>query len=81
MNVVLKLFALQSGRHSPTEALVGLGLCMAKSGRFPFLCFLLFPSSGPARFIAGRDVPKPGWPAHCRNVAQFEARGGRRLEA
>ena len=55
MNVVLKLFALQSGRHSPTEALVGLGLCMAKSGRFPFLCFLLFLSSGPARFIVGAD--------------------------
>ena len=81
MNVVLKLFALQPGRHSPAEALVGLGPFMAKSGRFPFLSFLLSPGNRPAWFIAGADVPKPGWPAHCRNAAQFEARGGRRFEA
>ena len=52
MNVVLKLFALQLGRHSPAEALAGFGLRVAKSGRFPFLCFFLSPGDGPARFIA-----------------------------
>ena len=55
MNVVLKLFALQPGRHSPAEALAGLGPFMAKSGRFPFLYFLLSPGDGPARFIAGAE--------------------------
>ena len=55
MNVVLKLFALRPGRHSPVEALVGFGLHVAKSGRFPFLCFLLSPGDGPMRFIAGVD--------------------------
>ena len=55
MNVVQPLFALQPGRHSPAEALAGLGPLMAKSGRFPFLCFLLSPGDGPARFIAGAD--------------------------
>ena len=55
MNVVLKLFALQTGRHSPAEALAGLGLRVAKSGRFPFLCFLLSSDDGPARCIAGAD--------------------------
>ena len=55
MNVVLKLFALQPDRYSPAEALAGLGLRVAKSGRFPFLCFLLSPGNGPARFIAGAD--------------------------
>ena len=59
MNVVQLLFTLRLGRHSPAEALVGLGLRVAKSGRFPFLCFLLSPSNGPARFIAGADTPKP----------------------
>ena len=55
MNVVLKLFALQPGWHSPAEALAGLGPLMAKSSCFPFLSFLLFPGNGPARFIAGAD--------------------------
>ena len=55
MNVVLKLFALQPDRHSPAEALAGLGLRVAKSGRFPFLSFLLSPSNGPARFVAGAN--------------------------
>ena len=55
MNVVLKLFALQLGRHSPAEALAGLGPRVAKSGRFLFLSFLLSPGDGPARFIAGAD--------------------------
>ena len=55
MNVVLKLFALRPGRHSPVEVLAGLGPFMAKSGRFPFLCFLFSPSSGPAWFIAGME--------------------------
>ena len=81
MNVVLKLFALQSGRHNPAEALVGLGLCVAKSGRFPFLYFLLSLGDGPARFVAGAGTPKPGRSAHRHNATQFEARGGRRFEA
>ena len=81
MNVVLKLLALQLGRHSPVEALVGLGLRVAKSGRFPFLCFLLSPGDGPARFVGGVDTPKSVRSVHRRNAAQFEARGGRRLEA
>ena len=55
MNVVLKLFVLQPGRHSPAEVLAGLGLRVAKSGYFPFLCFLLSLGDGPARFIAGAD--------------------------
>ena len=55
MNVVLKLFALQPGRYSPAEALAGLGLRVAKSSRFLFLSFLLSPSNGPARFVAGAD--------------------------
>ena len=55
MNVVLKLFALQPGRHSPVEALIGLDLCMAKSGCFSFLCFLLSPGDGPARFVGGAE--------------------------
>ena len=55
MSVVLKLFALQPDRHSPVQALTRLGPLMAKSGRFPFLCFLLSPGNGPARFIAGTD--------------------------
>ena len=55
VNVVLKLFASQSGRHSPAEALAGLGPRVAKSGRFPFLSFLLSPGNVPARFIAGAD--------------------------
>ena len=55
MNVVLKLFALQPGRHSPAEALAGLGPRVAKSGRFPFLCLLLSPGDGPARCIAGAE--------------------------
>ena len=55
MNVVQLLFTLRSGRHSPAEALAGLGLRVAKSDRFPFLSFLLSPSNGPARFIAGAD--------------------------
>ena len=80
MNVVLKLFALQSGRHSPAAALVGLGLRVAKSGRFPLLCFLLSPGAGPARFTAGANTPKPGRAAHCGNAAQVAAWGGRRFE-
>ena len=55
MNVVQLLFTLRPGRHNPAEALAGLGPLMAKSGRFPFPSFLLSPSSGPARFIAGAD--------------------------
>ena len=55
MNVVLKLFALQPGQHSPVEALAGLGPLMAKSGRFPFLSFLLSSGNGPAWFIAGAN--------------------------
>ena len=55
MNVVLKLFALQPGSHSPAEALAGFGLRMAKFSRFPFLCFLLSPGGGPAWFIAGAE--------------------------
>ena len=55
MNVVLKLFALRPGRHSPAEALARLGPFMAKSGRFPFLCFLLSAGNSPMRFIAGAD--------------------------
>ena len=80
MNVVQLLFILRSGRHSPAEALVGLGLCMAKSGHFPFLCFLLSPGDGSARFITRADTPKPGRSAHRHNAAQFEARSGRRFE-
>lgn len=80
MNVVLKLFALQSSRHSPAEALVGLDPLMAKSGRFPFLCFLLSSGDGPARFVAGADTPKPGRSAHRRNAAQIAAWGGRWFE-
>ena len=80
MNVVLKLFALQSGWHSPVEALVGFGLRVAKSDRFPFLPFLLSLGDGPRRFVAGADTPKPGRSAHRHNATQFEARGGRRLE-
>ena len=60
MNVVLKFFALQPGRHSPAAALVGLGLRVTKSGRFPFLCFLLSPGDGPARFTAGANTPNRG---------------------
>ena len=55
MNVVQLLFTLRLGRHSPAEALAGLGLRLAKSGRFPFLCFFLFPGNGPTWFIAGAD--------------------------
>ena len=55
MNVVLKLFTLRLGRHSPVEALAGLSLRVAKSGHFSFLCFFLSPSNGPARFIVGAD--------------------------
>ena len=33
---------------------------MAKSGCFPFLCFLLSRSSGPARFVAGDDTLNRG---------------------
>ena len=80
MNVVLKLFALQPGRHSPAEALAGFGPFMTKSGCFPVLFFLLSPSDGPARFVTGANTPKPGRSAHRRNAAQFEARGGRRFE-
>ena len=80
MNVVLKLFALQLGRHSPAKVLAGLGPFMAKSSRFPFLSFLLSPGNGPARLIVGADTPKPRRSTHRRNAAQFEARGGRRLE-
>ena len=81
MNVVLKLFALQPARHSPAEALAGLGPFMAKSGCFPFLSFLLSPGNGPAWFIAGADTSKPGRSAHRRYAIQFEARGGRQFEA
>ena len=80
MNVVLKLFALQLSRHSLTEALVGLGLRVAKSSRFPFLSFLLSSGNGPARFIAVADTPKPGQAAHRRNAIQVAAWGGRRFE-
>ena len=80
MKVVLKLFALQPGRHSLAKALVGLGLRLAKSGCFPFLCFLLSPGDGPARFVAGADTLKPEWAAHRRNATRFEAQGGRRFE-
>ena len=80
MNVVLKLFALQLGWHSLLQTLAGSGPLMAKSGRFPFSCFLLFPGDGPARFVAGVDTPKPGRSAHCRNAAQVAAWGGRRFE-
>ena len=80
MNVVLKLFALQPDRHSPVEALAGLGPLMAKSSRFPFLCFLLSLSNGLAWFIAGADTPNAEWSAHCRNAAQVAAWGGRRFE-
>ena len=52
MNVVQLSFALQSGRHSPAEALVGFGLRVAKFSRFPFLRFLLSSGNGPAWFIA-----------------------------
>ena len=55
MNVVQLLFTLWPGRHSPVEALARLGLRMAKSGRFPFLYFLLSPGDGPAQFIAEAD--------------------------
>ena len=55
MNVVQPLFALQPGRHSPAQALAGLGLRVAKSGCFPFLCFLLSPGNSPARFTAGAE--------------------------
>ena len=58
MNVVLKLFALQPGRHSPVEALAGFGPLMAKFDHFPFLCFLL-PGDSPARCIAGADNGMP----------------------
>ena len=81
MNVVLKFFALQSDQHSPVEALVGFGLCVAKSGCFPFLSFLLSSGNGSARFVSGADTPKPGRSAHRHNATQFEARGGRRFEA
>ena len=80
MNVVLKLFAVQPGRHSPAEALAGFGLLMAKFGRFPFLCFLLSSGDGLARFVVGANTPKPGRSAHCRNAAQVAAWGGRRFE-
>ena len=80
MNVVQLLFTLRPGRHSPAEALAGLGLRVAKSGRFPFLCLLLSPSNGPAWFIAGADTPKPRRSAHRRNVAQVAAWDGRRFE-
>ena len=59
MNVVQLLFTLLPGRHSPAEALAGLGLRVAKSGHFPFLCFLLSPGDGPARFIAGGGTSLP----------------------
>ena len=60
MNVVKGLFILPAsrpGRHSPVEALAGLGPLMAKSGHFPFPCFLLSADSGPGpvRFIAGAE--------------------------
>ena len=66
MNVVLKLFALQSGRHSPAEALGRFGPFMAKSSRFPFLSFLLSPGDGPVWFIAGVEN---GMTAPCRNYS------------
>ena len=81
MNVVQLLFTLRPGRHSPVEALAGLGPFMAKSGRFPFLCFFLSLGNGAARFVAGADTPEPVRSAHRRNATQFEARGGRRFEA
>ena len=80
MNVVLKLFVLQLGWHSPAETLAGLGSRVAKSGHFPFSCFLLSPGDGAARFVAGANTPKPGWSAHCSNPAQVAAWGGRRFE-
>ena len=80
MNVVQLLFTLRPGRHSPVEALARLGLFMAKSGHFPFLCFFLSPGNGSAWFVAGANTPKPGWSAHRRNATQFEAQGGRRFE-
>ena len=55
MNVVQLLFTLRPGRHGPAEALVGFGLRVAKSGRFPFLCFFLSSGDGPAWFIAGAE--------------------------
>ena len=55
MNVVLKLFALQFGRHSPVKALAGLGLRVAKSGHFPILSLLLSSGNGPEWFIAGAN--------------------------
>ena len=55
MNVVQLLFTLRPGRHSPVEALIGLGLRLAKFGHFPFLCLLFFPGDGPVRFVAGAD--------------------------
>ena len=54
MNVVQLLFTLRLGRHRPAEALAGLGLRVAKSGHFPFLCFLL-SGDGPAWFITGAE--------------------------
>ena len=80
MNVVQLLFTLRLGRHRPMEALAGLGLRLAKSGRFPFLSFLLSPGDGPVRFIAGADTPKPEWAAHRRNAAQVAAWGRCRFE-
>ena len=55
MNIVQLLSTLRPGRHSPVEALAGFGLRVAKSDCFPFLCFLLSPGDGSARFIAGAD--------------------------
>ena len=55
MNVVQLLFTLRPGRHSSAEALAGLGLRLAKSGRFPFLCFLLSSGNGSARFVTGAN--------------------------
>ena len=55
VNVIQLLFTLRPGRHSPAEALAGLGLRVAKSGRFPLLCFFLSPGDGSAWFIAGVD--------------------------
>ena len=81
MNVVLKLFALQPGRHSPVQALTRLGPLMAKSSHSSFLCFPLSSGNGPARFVAGADTPKPGRSAHHHNATQFKARGGRWFEA
>ena len=80
MNVVQLLFTLWPDRHSPAKALAGLGLRLAKSGRFPFLCFLLSPGNSPARFVAGADTSKPGRSAHRRNAAQVAAWGGHRFE-